>query len=371
MNEHSTALTRRAFVGGAAVLGASAALLSWNPTQAFGATAAEKKAEAAAALDKLDSVNAKLNQAEYDFEMASYEQEQAKAAMDEAQGRIDEATARIGDLQDQLGTRAKSMYRTGSTSFLDLLLGATTFQAFTQNWGILNDMNESDAQMVQETKDLRVEVEEQKAVYAEQEQQAAKKAAEAEEVKNSTEALQSEMQATYNSLSAEAAALVAAEEAARQQAAEAAAANGTIANTGTNTRPNTSSKPNNNNTSSGDNLPVIGGSDAISRAYSCIGIPYVSGGGGPKSFDCSGFVSYCLTGQTGRKLGTTVDMASYPNVSKANAKAGDIVWWNGHVGLYVGGGMMVHASLSKGKVVEAAVSWCESGLGTATYKRYR
>ncbi len=370
MNEHSTALTRRAFIGGAAVLGASTALLSWNPIEAYAATAAEKKAEAAAALDKLDSVNAKLNQAEYDFEMASYEQDQAKAAMDEAQGRIDEASARISDLQDQLGTRAKSMYRTGSTSFLDLLLGATTFQAFTQNWGILNDMNESDAQMVQETKDLRVEVEEQKAVYAEQEQQAAKKAAEAEEVKNSTEALQAELQATYNSLSAEAAALVEAEENARQQAAEAAAANGTVANIGTSTRPNTSSKPNNNNTSSGDHLPVIGGGNSVARAYNCINIPYKSGGVGPGSFDCSGLVGFCLTGEH-KRIGTTGTMASYPTVSKSAAQAGDIVWWPGHVGLYIGGGQMIHASLSKGKVIQASVAGVEMGLGGATYKRYR
>ncbi len=367
MNEHSTALTRRTFIGGAAVLGASTALLSWNPIEAYAATAAEKKAEAAAALDKLDAVNAKLAQAEQDFELASYEQGQAKSAMDEAQGRIDEASARISDLQDQLGTRAKSMYRTGSTSFLDLLLGATTFQAFTQNWGILNDMNESDAQMVQETKDLRVEVEEQKAVYAEQERQAAEKAAEAEQVKDSAAALQAEMQATYNSLSAEAAELVATEEAARQAAAEAAAPAAATSRPA----PSGSNRPNTNNPSSGDHLPVIGGSDAISRANSCIGIPYVLGGGGPSSFDCSGFVSYCLTGRTGRVLGTSYDMGRYPTVSRSNASAGDIVYWDGHVGLYIGGGQIIHASRSKGKVVQAGLSGVESALGQCTFKRYK
>lgn len=365
MNEHSNALSRRAFVGGAAVLGASAALSGITPLKAFAVTAAEKKAEAAAALDKIDAVSAKLEQAEYDYSVAAYEQSQAQAAMDEAQGRIDEATERISYLQDQLGTRAKSMYRTGSTSFLDLLLGATTFQAFTTNWGILNNMNESDAEMVQETKDLRVEVEQQKEEYVIQEKEAAKKAEEAEEVKNSTEALLAEMQATYDSLSAEAAELVAAEEAAREAAAAANQGNG---GNGT-ANVNTNKKPAQSNTSSGDNLPVIGGGDAVSRAWSCIGIPYVLGGGGPSSFDCSGFVSYCLTGRTGRVLGTTWSMAGYPNVS--NPQAGDIVYWDGHVGLYLGGGQMIHASLSQGRVVQASVSWCESALGRATYKRYR
>ncbi|MCI9129685.1 MAG: hydrolase Nlp/P60 [Eggerthellaceae bacterium] len=361
--------SRRSFVCGVSALGLSAML----PTWAFAATASDKQAEANAALAKLDAVNEKLHAAEQDYELAEYERQVAQDAMEDAQVKIDDASGRISDLQVQLGDRARSMYRTGSSTFVDMLLGATTFKAFTNNWGLLNDMNETDAEMVQETKDLRAEVEEQKEVYAQQEREAAVKADEAEQVKNDAANLQAEMQATYNSLSAEAAELVAAEEAARQAAAETAASTSTSnGSTGGNSSSNSSSsnkKPSTNNSSSGDNLPVIGGSDAISRAYSCIGIPYVLGGGGPKSFDCSGFVSYCLTGQTGRVLGTTWSMAGYPNVS--NPQAGDIVYWDGHVGLYIGGGQMIHASLSQGKVVQSAVSWSESALGPATYKRYR
>ena len=74
--------------------------------------------------------------------------------MDEAQARIDEANGQIDDLQGKLGSRARSMYRSGSATFLDLLLGATTFQAFTSNWDLLPDMNQDDADMVQQTKDL-------------------------------------------------------------------------------------------------------------------------------------------------------------------------------------------------------------------------
>lgn len=375
MSDRTCTLSRRTFLYGASVLGISAGLGSISPSKALAATASEKQAEANAALSKLDAVNEKLHQAESDFELAEYERQCAQDAMDDAQVKIDDASERIGDLQEQLGDRARSMYRTGSSTFIDLLLGATTFQAFTTNWGLLNDMNETDAEMVQETKDLRTEVEEQKAVYVEQERQAAIKADEAEKVKDDAAALQAEMQATYDSLSAEAAELVAAEEAARQEAAAAAAQattnNGgaTSNNSNSNTSGSSNKKPSTNNTTSGDNLPVIGGSDAISRAYSCIGIPYVLGGGGPKSFDCSGFVSYCLTGQTGRLLGTTWTMAGYPTVS--NPQAGDICYWDGHVGLYIGGGQMIHASLSQGKVVQAAVSWSESALGPCTYKRYR
>ncbi len=364
-------LSRRSLIVGASVLGITAGLSPFACAEAFAATASEKQAEADAALRKLDAVNEKLHQAENDFELAEYERQCAQDAMDDAQVKIDDASERITDLQTQLGERARSMYRTGSSTFIDMLLGATTFQAFTTNWGLLNDMNETDAEMVQETKTLRGEVEEQKAVYAEQERQAAIKADEAEKVKDDAAQLQSEMQATYNSLSAEAAQLVEAEEQARCEAAAAAAAQstqGTSSGTGSSSSSSSSNKPATNNPSSGDNLPVIGGGDAISRAYSCIGIPYVLGGGGPSSFDCSGFVSYCLTGRTGRVLGTTWSMAGYPTVS--NPQAGDICYWDGHVGLYIGGGQMIHASLSRGQVVQAAVSWSESALGPCTYKRY-
>lgn len=366
MTEHTHTLSRRSFVTAGAVAAASASLLYANPMQAFAATAAQKQAEAQAALAKLDAVNDKLHQAENSFELASYEQELAKMAMDEAQDKIDNASSRILTLQDHLGTRARGMYRNGSFTFLDVLLSATSFQTFTTNWGLLNEMNEADAAMVAETKVLRSEVEQQKAVFAEQERQAAAKAAEAERVKNEAAALQQEMQATYNSLSAEAASLVKAEQEARERAAAAQAAQARPQ------QPPTTSdnKPIQGNTSSGDNLPVLGGSDAISRAQSAMGVPYVLGGGGPSTFDCSGFVSWCLTGKYGRQLGTTYTMAKYPIVS--NPQPGDMAWWWEHVGLYIGGGRMIHASFSAGKVVNDAVSNIERGkMGKVTYRRFK
>lgn len=349
-------------------MGASAALLTWNPTQAFAATAAEKKAEAAAALDKLDAMKAKLASAEADFELALSEQLAAQSKMEESQAKIDEATERIGDLQDHLGTRARSMYRTGSSSFLDLLLGATTFQAFTTNWGILNDMNQSDADMVEETKTLRAEVEEQKQVYVEQEKVASEKAEKAAQVQAESKELVDQVQATYNSLSAEVEQLVAAEEQARENesARRAQEELATMQNSGGNSGSNSGNKnPGNSgssgNSSNGNSLPPAG-AGPIARAEAMIGRPYVTGGVGPNSFDCSGFLGYCYTGEF-RRIGTTYDIfARQPTVT--NPQPGDFVWSWDHVGLYVGGGMMIHASYSKGQVVRAPVY---SGL---IYKRW-
>ena len=183
MSEHLNSFSRRAFVGGAAVFGAATCSLMYNPMMAFAdPSAADKQAEAAAALENLNAMQTQLDIASNDYTAALMAQEDAQNKMNEAQARIDEANGQIADLQDQLGTRARSMYRTGSLTFIDLLLGATSFQAFTTNWDLLNSMNENDAEMVQETKDLRAEVEQQKATYAEQERIAAEQAEAARQV---------------------------------------------------------------------------------------------------------------------------------------------------------------------------------------------
>ena len=92
----------------------------------------------------------------------------------------------------------------------------------------------------------------------------------------------------------------------------------------------------------------------IAEAEKYIGYPYVWGGYNPNtSFDCSGFVSWVLTNSgvcnTGRLGAQGLYTISTP-VSAANAKPGDLIFFTGtydtegisHVGIYVGGGMMLH-----------------------------
>lgn len=92
----------------------------------------------------------------------------------------------------------------------------------------------------------------------------------------------------------------------------------------------------------------------IEEAEKYLNYPYVWGGSNPAtSFDCSGFVSYVLTNSglvnTGR-LGAQGLYNICTPVSKANAKPGDLVFFQGtydtpgvsHVGIYVGDGVMLH-----------------------------
>jgi cell wall-associated NlpC family hydrolase len=113
----------------------------------------------------------------------------------------------------------------------------------------------------------------------------------------------------------------------------------------------------------------------IEVAEDQLGKPYILGRQGPKAFDCSGLVYYCLK-QAGSSRGR-YNAAGYSKVtdwkkieSMDDLEKGDLLFfWHssaktrvGHVGIYVGGGMMIDASTSNGKVVKRSCT-------TATWKR--
>lgn len=316
------------------------------PTEAYAEpTSAEKQAEAQSVLASLNSMQAELDQASNNYYAALEEQEQAQQKMDEAQQRIDEANDQIAGLQDRLGDRAKSMYRNGSASIIDVLLGSSTFTEFVNNWDLLDKMNQSDTELVNQTKDLRQQIEDEKAEYAAQEQVAAQKAAEAKQIQEEAQATVNEMQATYDSLSAEAAELLEQERAA-QAAAEAAAAQQVVQEAIENAPQNNvdngyADSPSGPSYSEPAYNPVTGNA-VVDRAYSYVGnAEYVWGACSPGAFDCSGFVSYCLTGAYSR-LGTTYTFLGWQHVS--DPQPGDVAVNASHCGIYIGGGQMIHCA---------------------------
>ncbi len=347
------ALSRRSFIGLAAATSTLALVQPLSFETAYGVTAAEKKAEAQAALKKLNALEEKLDLASADYYTAVDEQKEAQSKMDKAQKRIDKANDQISELQGQISTRVRSMYRTGSATFLDLLLGATSFQAFTTNWDILNTMNDNDTDMVKQTKELRSEVQEQRDLYAEQESVAAEKAKEAERIKKEAENLVAETQATYDSLSAEAERLLEEEKKAEEEAeqrrqeqleaqrAAAAAAASSSSSSGSSESSSEGSSGSSSSSTNDSKSQTVPGSTVVERAYAHLGLPYSWGATGPNAFDCSGFVSMCLSGQYGVRLGTTYTFMGWTRVS--NPQPGDVCTNSHHCGIYIGGGQMIHA----------------------------
>lgn len=122
-------------------------------------------------------------------------------------------------------------------------------------------------------------------------------------------------------------------------------------------------------TSAASSAPSVGSGGAtvsgsagnlISIAASKIGSPYVWGAKGPNSFDCSGFVYWCLN-QAG--VGVSYMTSSgwrnpgrFKQVSYGELQAGDIIVVSGHVGIVAGDGTVIDASSSNGRVVHRSLS---------------
>ena len=99
----------------------------------------------------------------------------------------------------------------------------------------------------------------------------------------------------------------------------------------------------------------------IAIASSKLGCPYVWGSKGPNSFDCSGFVYWCLNqagvGQSYLTSSGWRNPGRYQRISSIDqVQAGDIIVVSGHVGICAGGGTVIDASSSNGRVVHRSIS---------------
>jgi peptidoglycan DL-endopeptidase CwlO len=113
----------------------------------------------------------------------------------------------------------------------------------------------------------------------------------------------------------------------------------------------------------GSYVPVSGlAGTAINAAMSQLGVPYHYATSEPGvGFDCSGLTHYAW-GQAGVNLprNSAAQAAATPHVPPADAQPGDLVFYytpNSHVGIYLGGGQLVHAPNTGRTVSVATVNW--------------
>ena len=324
---------------------------------------ADTASDLAAARTKLEQIGTQTQQI-YD-ELATQTQ-----ALDQTAGEITQKQQEIADGQAKLSTYVAGEYKTGGLSLLQVLTGVDDLSDMLNRLFYYGKVSDKQAQTIQEVKELKQQLtdkqaEQEKNVAATQ-QKVDELNAQQAEAQNVVNSLDSQLQAE---LAAEAEANAALQAGINASTAEKATISNETAGTTETTnngggqsastnqgggssqstqtqQPSTStqtqqpSTPAPTPTPSAPSQSVDGGS-VVSRAYSKLGCAYSWGGIGPNSFDCSGFVSYCLTGRYCR-LGTTGTFMGWTRVS--DPQPGDVVVNSYHTGIYIGGGQMIHAS---------------------------
>lgn len=285
-----------------------------------------------------------------------------------AQGDLEVAQEKEKEQYAAMKKRIKYMYEAGNDSAFETLVTSEDFTDLLSKAEYVQNVHSYDRKQLQEYVETKQQISDLKDSLEKDQKELESKQVEYEKQGDNLNNLITSKSAEVANLdseiqaAAEAAAREAAERAAREAAEkaakeaerqQAAASNNNAASTSnrnntTSNRNNTTSsssasvatKPSNSSSSTTTSGTNANGGSIVSRAYSQLGKPYVWSACGPNSFDCSGFVSYCLTGSYSR-LGTTLTFMGWTRVS--NPQPGDVVTTATHCGIYIGNGQMIHA----------------------------
>ncbi|WP_415958243.1 NlpC/P60 family protein [Streptomyces sp. 021-4] len=338
---------QRPFTGPAARTAATLALAgAATATSATGAGAAPAEPAPTAA-----QVRAKVDRLYHDAEVATEKYNGAKekeaAATRAVDTLTDEAarrTDRLNTARHALGSMATAQYRTGALDPAVQLALSSDPDSYLERAAHLDRAGDRQASLLS---NIRRQLSGIARVKARADQETEALAARRAELDKHRTAIRTKLADARTLL----ATLTAAERAAYERAADAAHGGGpaTSADRGG------AGAPADRSTAHADRsaprasvaAPNSRAARAVSFAHGAIGKPYVWGATGPNAFDCSG-----LTQAAWKAAGVSLPRTTYTQinagqrVSRSELAPGDLVFFYSgisHVGLYIGGGQMIHA----------------------------
>lgn len=318
---------------------------------------AEKQAEVDRVKAEINAINATAEQAIERYNIASTELEITTQQMAENQQQLAQAAARLQGARDRLTKRLETIYKDGSLGFVGVILDTNSFNDFLTRFDMLGKISEQDRSDIDDVIHYRDEIvkvqEELESSRLRQQELSQSLAAERSAIEGQLAAKESVLSSAESEVAQLAAEQLAAEQSEEWSAVADPAAPADDESTDTGSGDDTSGDDSDTGDTS-DPPPPGNYGDVASIAESYLGVPYVWGGASPSGFDCSGLVMYVFA-QVGVSLPHSAAAQYYSGtpIDFADLQRGDLVFFGhpiDHVGIYLGGGMMIHAPY-EGQVV--------------------
>jgi cell wall-associated NlpC family hydrolase len=301
------------------------------------AQAQQLDAQISANADRLSALNEQINSTQNDLD-------QANAAIHAADAAVAAAELKTRELRDEVAARAAAIYTQGGSTGGIENLDAQNAEDLSTKQKYSSIAAQRDNEIVTELAQAKKEEQLRKADAVQARQAAQDKqdqlSAQQSKLQEGQAALEQQQsqikgelavlvqQAEQERQARQAAAAQAQYAAQLQQAAQTAAQNGWTGSGSSATPP-----PSSGNVSA-----------VLAYAYAQLGKPYCYAGVGPDCYDCSGLTMMAWA-QAGVSMphSSSDQMAMFPSVSMDQLQPGDLVFWSGHVGIYVGNGSVLHA----------------------------
>ena len=288
-----------------------------------------------------------------------------------AEEDLKEAQEKEQEQYEAMKKRIKFMYEEGDTTALETLVTAENFSDLVNKAEYVQNVHTYDRKQLEEYVETKQQIADLKTTLEDEQKNMESMQAEYEdkesELSSTIESKKAEVADLDSQIQAAAEAAAAEALAAQQQAA----ANNNGNNNNNNSNRNNNSSGNNNHANNSNSASTGGGTGntstaqaIVNAAYGQLGVPYVWGGTTPGvGLDCSGLTQYCHR-VAGISIGRTSEVQGGGGRAVSNPQPGDLVCYGSHIGIYIGGGQMIHAP-HKGDVVRVA-----NVYGSPWYRRY-